>query len=94
MFRSSHSPRSGVVHEQPPFRALPWKEADGATQLAREFGQIATDLWLGGKLTLTAVPFVATVGACHATHDDAEDSDREAANRSPGPETLERRSAS
>jgi hypothetical protein len=74
--------------------SLPWTNADGPMQLARALGQIAADLWLGGKLALTEVPFVATVGPCHAPHHESEDSDREAADRGPGSQTLERRRAS
>jgi hypothetical protein len=72
---------------------IPWRYSEARMDLARALGQIAADLWLRGEAVLTGVPFVATVGACHATHDDAEERDREAADRSPRSQTLERRSA-
>ncbi|HEX4354401.1 MAG TPA: hypothetical protein VHZ95_15835 [Polyangiales bacterium] len=59
--------------------ALVWRYPEAPIELAKTLGQIAADLWVAGKLTLTDVPAVATLGSTDAekpcrqvAHDQAE----------------------
>ncbi len=55
--------------------AFVWRYPEAPLDLARALGQIAADLWVAGKLTLTDTPSVATLGAT-----DAEGSGRQVAH--------------
>lgn len=58
--------------------AIVWRYPEAPLDLARALGQIAADMWFEGKLTLTEGPFVATLGASDAAHDEEQGRDREA----------------
>lgn len=55
--------------------AFVWRYPEAPLDLARALGQIAADLWVAGKLTLTDTPCVATLGVT-----DAEGSSRQVAH--------------
>ena len=55
-----------------------WRYPEAPLDLARSLGQIAADLWVAGKLTLTEGTFVATVGASHGAHHEDQDRGSEA----------------
>ena len=42
--------------------AIVWRYPEAPLDLARALGEIAADLWLAGKVALTAHPSVATLG--------------------------------
>lgn len=47
--------------------AFVWRYPEAPLDLARALGQIAADLWVAGKLTLTDTPSVATLATTDAT---------------------------
>jgi hypothetical protein len=51
-----------MKHHKLRFNPIVWRYPEAPLDLARALGEIAADLWLAGKLTLTDTPFVATVG--------------------------------
>lgn len=53
--------------------AIVWRYPEAPLDLATALGQIAAELWVAGRLTLTEGTFVATVGACHGAHHEDED---------------------
>ena len=71
-------------------RTIGWRGPDARISLAKAFGEIAADLWLAGKISLTGVPNVATLAASDAPHNESQDEHREAADRGGGPQALGR----
>ena len=55
-----------------------WRNPDSPMNLAAALGQIAADLWLSGKVTLTDTPSVATLGALHDPQTGREVTDDQA----------------
>lgn len=57
---------------------LVWRHPDSPMILAVALGQIAADLWLSGKVSLTNTPSVATLGAPHDSQTGREVTDDQA----------------
>lgn len=68
--------------------AFVWRYPEAPLDLARALGQIAADLLVAGKLTLTEGTFVATVGSADGSHHEDQDRDREAAAGGGGPQAV------
>ena len=68
--------------------AIVWRYPEAALDLATALGQIAADLWVAGRLTLTEGSFVATFAPSHEAHHDEQDRGGEAEAVGSGPEAL------
>ena len=68
--------------------AMAWRYPEAQLDLATALGQIAADLWVAGKLTLTEGTFVATVGASHGAHHEDQDRGSEAEARGDRPQAV------
>jgi hypothetical protein len=53
--------------------AIVWRYPEAALDLATALGQIAADLWVAGKLSLTEGAFVATFGLSDEAHHIQQD---------------------
>lgn len=68
--------------------AIVWRYPEAPNDLATALGQIAADLWIAGKLTLTEGTFVATVGTSHGAHHEDQDRGGEAETGGGRPEAV------
>ena len=68
--------------------AIVWRYPEAQLDLAKALGQIAADLWVAGRLTLTEGTFVATVGSSHGPHHENQDRGGEAEACGGRPQTV------
>ena len=68
--------------------AMVWRYPDALHDLATALGQIAADLWVAGRLTLTEGTFVATVGAPYGAHHEDQDRGCEAETGGGRPQAV------
>lgn len=68
--------------------AIVWRYPEAPLDLATALGQIAADLWVGGRLTLTESTFVATFGLSDEAHHVQQDRGGEAEAVGGRPEAV------
>lgn len=63
--------------------AIVWRYPEAQLDLATALGQIAADLWVAGRLTLTEGTFVATFGLSDEAHQQDRGGEAEAVGSRP-----------